>query len=88
MTTITHGTGSATASILTDERAVKNKLAKLMDANPDAATVEVDHNGMTSYIVPWSWVIFKQPKRLTAEARAELAENMKRVEKYRKYYNK
>lgn len=87
MTTITHGTGSATASILTDERAVKNKLAKLMDANPNAATVEVDHNGMTSYIVPWSWIILKQPKRLSAETRAEMAEHMRNVEKKRKIYN-
>ena len=75
-----HLNGESTATISTDDRSVKLKLAKLYQSYPDDVQLVAENDdGSVMYHLPWKWVKFSPPRKvyMTDERKAELAERLR-----------
>lgn len=76
-TIICYNEGDDEASVYTCNRALRNKLAKLAENNPDCKPERVCDESV-SYIVPKSWVKITRPRVLSDEQKQAAAARIRK----------
>jgi len=74
---IDHYGGNEQCGVSTGERALKNRLSKLLEEYPDKVTMVAENpDGSVYYRVPWSWIKIKPPRssNLTDQQRDAMRE--------------
>lgn len=69
--------GQSTYTLFTSERAMINKISKLMDENPESVELLAkNEDGSILCHIPKEWVKIQPPRRLSDEQRANARERM------------
>lgn len=77
-TIIVYNEGDDRATVFTYNRALKNKLAKLAEENPDCVK-DWESADAVDYIIPKSWVKITKPRVLSDEQKQAAAERIRRA---------
>lgn len=79
-TIINYNEGEQTASVYTYNRALQNKLNKLLGTEPDISIMRSGEE-WTEYLVPKKWIKISPPRKInyTDEQRAAIAERLSSV---------
>lgn len=76
-TIIVYNEEEATASIVTYNERLLNKLSKLESISDDCCRRQTGNNSM-EYVIPKSWVKINMPRQYSEEQRREMAERARK----------